>query len=323
MIGLSHTLIAATIVLASLQCTATTAFSFHAVNSLNGHIANELRTISGATTFLHDTRPLDRSVRSGKTTLFAKKKGTKRRRRKDGGNAKKQPTATGAPIDEPEDTPPIVDPTAELPDFDLVEDIDLVSSSSSSTTEDVGFASPSIDMTDPSAVMQAMKPREGAQKTFGSTKELIRSRDLELEKRLVVDDVTMEVPSLAEYTRRTGRGGGGDGDGDGAGGGGKMGKKATRAAARRNAAIEAEGAGVEDVNPAVALLNRLPKLPRLPFTGEVRDEKGVINPIKLIENAAWAGIYTLVIWEIYINSPLFTRALPMAPVVFSDPATML
>lgn len=31
---------------------------------------------------------------------------------------------------------------------------------------------------------------------------------------------------------------------------------------------------------------------------------------------AWAGIYILIGWEFYINSPLFERAAPLAPVVF-------
>ncbi|GMI36187.1 hypothetical protein TrCOL_g6975 [Triparma columacea] len=38
--------------------------------------------------------------------------------------------------------------------------------------------------------------------------------------------------------------------------------------------------------------------------------------IKVVEKATWAGIAGLVIWEAYINSPLFERAAPMAPVVY-------
>lgn len=36
-----------------------------------------------------------------------------------------------------------------------------------------------------------------------------------------------------------------------------------------------------------------------------------VNPTK-----AWLGIYLLIGWEVYINSPLFDRAAPLAPLVF-------
>ena len=45
-------------------------------------------------------------------------------------------------------------------------------------------------------------------------------------------------------------------------------------------------------------------------------EKEPFNALKLIENATWFGIGTLVLWEVYINSPFFERAAPMAPVVY-------
>jgi len=38
--------------------------------------------------------------------------------------------------------------------------------------------------------------------------------------------------------------------------------------------------------------------------------------VKVIENATWFGIACLVLWEVYINSPFFERAAPMAPVVY-------
>lgn len=296
-----HILLVATLALP--KCT--TAFFPSVVHPQNPF--GELRTSSSHDAFpsLTSTRmPAHRVIRS-ETELLAKKGSSKRRRRKDGGSTKKKTTRDltgeksvnrGTPIGE--------DDGIELPDFDLVEDIDLLAASSG--LENI----PSVDMNDPEAIMEAMKPKGGIMPS-SSTKDLLRSRNLELEKKFVVDDVTMEVPNLADYTRKSATGG--------AGGEGKVGKKAARAAARRDAAIEAEDAENSGV---VALLSKLPKLPQLPFTGSVRDDKGDLNPIKVIEYAAWAGIYTLVIWEIYINSPLFTRAAPMAPVVFSDPATM-
>ena len=41
-----------------------------------------------------------------------------------------------------------------------------------------------------------------------------------------------------------------------------------------------------------------------------------LNIVKVTENGAWVGIGFLVVWEIYINSPLFDRAAPLIPVVY-------
>jgi hypothetical protein len=43
-----------------------------------------------------------------------------------------------------------------------------------------------------------------------------------------------------------------------------------------------------------------------------------LNILKLLENGAWVGIGLLVLWELYINSPFFDRALPLIPVVYDD-----
>lgn len=74
-----------------------------------------------------------------------------------------------------------------------------------------------------------------------------------------------------------------------------MGKKAARDAQRRAAAIQRE-AEIE--------------AEKSPFEG--------INILKLLENGAWVGIGLLVLWEFYINSPFFDRALPLIPVVYDD-----
>lgn len=88
-------------------------------------------------------------------------------------------------------------------------------------------------------------------------------------------------------------------------------------------------------------------LENIPF---VKDEKGEVNSIKvrkisedaifggylrivafsklerlsnsllvlkqILEAGAWGGIFLLIAWEVYLNSPLFDRAAPMAPVVY-------
>jgi hypothetical protein len=54
-------------------------------------------------------------------------------------------------------------------------------------------------------------------------------------------------------------------------------------------------------------------LSKIPF---VTDDDGKILPSKVLEAGAWLGIFLLVAWELYLNSPLFDRAAPMAPVVY-------
>ncbi len=74
-----------------------------------------------------------------------------------------------------------------------------------------------------------------------------------------------------------------------------MGKKAARDAQRRAAAIQREAEMEAEKSP---------------FEG--------VNILKLLENGAWVGIGLLVLWEFYINSPFFDRALPLIPVVYDD-----
>lgn len=52
---------------------------------------------------------------------------------------------------------------------------------------------------------------------------------------------------------------------------------------------------------------------KLPF---ITNERGKIEPLKLLEAATWTCIIALVLWEVYINSPLFSRAAPIIPVVY-------
>ena len=74
-----------------------------------------------------------------------------------------------------------------------------------------------------------------------------------------------------------------------------MGKKAAKAAQRKALAIQREA--------------------------ELEAEKSPfddLNILKLLENGAWVGIGLLVLWEFYINSPFFDRAMPLIPVVYDD-----
>eukprot|EP00584_Thalassiosira_punctigera_P009026 CAMPEP_0172529792 /NCGR_PEP_ID=MMETSP1067-20121228/3779_1 /TAXON_ID=265564 ORGANISM="Thalassiosira punctigera, Strain Tpunct2005C2" /NCGR_SAMPLE_ID=MMETSP1067 /ASSEMBLY_ACC=CAM_ASM_000444 /LENGTH=298 /DNA_ID=CAMNT_0013313915 /DNA_START=136 /DNA_END=1032 /DNA_ORIENTATION=+ len=74
-----------------------------------------------------------------------------------------------------------------------------------------------------------------------------------------------------------------------------LGKKAARNAERKAAAMQREAEMEEEKNPFEDL-----------------------NILKLLENGAWVGIGLLVVWEIYINSPLFDRAAPLIPVVYDE-----
>lgn len=72
-----------------------------------------------------------------------------------------------------------------------------------------------------------------------------------------------------------------------------MGKKAARNMQRKAEALQREQELEEEKNP---------------FEG--------VNALKFLENGAWVGIGLLVLWEVYINSPLFDRASPIIPVVY-------
>lgn len=78
-----------------------------------------------------------------------------------------------------------------------------------------------------------------------------------------------------------------------------MGKKAARNAERKAVALQREAEIEAEDN-------------KFSFEG--------LNVLKLLENGAWVGIGSLVLWEFYINSPLFDRALPISPVVFDGAA---
>mmetsp|Transcript_3174 Transcript_3174/g.8589 ORF Transcript_3174/g.8589 Transcript_3174/m.8589 type:complete len:284 (+) Transcript_3174:95-946(+) len=83
-----------------------------------------------------------------------------------------------------------------------------------------------------------------------------------------------------------------------------VGKKKQRQAERIARAVAAK----EAEEPEESFMSR--------FFPQLLDEEGKVSGVKLLENGAWAGIYLLIAWEAYINSPFFERAAPLAPVVF-------
>lgn len=82
-------------------------------------------------------------------------------------------------------------------------------------------------------------------------------------------------------------------------------KKERQLEARRLAAIAAEKEKEDEERRAF-----------LKFLPGLRDESGKISPVKILETGTWTCIVALITWEVYINSPFFERAAPMAPVVY-------
>jgi hypothetical protein len=123
----------------------------------------------------------------------------------------------------------------------------------------------------------------------GSIRDLLLDRSLEAKFEFDEEETDDSLPDLIALSQARG---------DDLGG-----KKTGRKADRRAAAIAAKQAEPE------------PLFANLPF---VSDDKGKVRPVKVLEAGAWAGIILLFTWEIYLNSPFFDRAAPMAPVVFES-----
>ena len=132
-----------------------------------------------------------------------------------------------------------------------------------------------------------------------------------MEKSFKFDDANVkeDLPSLGQLAGKKGRGGSSTSSSTEPSSPGsfvveqKVGSKRARAEARRAAAIEAERAAEEEKS----FLQNVPQF---------LDEKGEVSAIKILESGTWVGIGILVLWEVYINSPFFERAAPMAPVVY-------
>ena len=222
------------------------------------------------------------------TSLLSAKR--KKRRRKDASNDVSSPSPPLSPATSPSSatSPSVGNDEDALPDFDLIEDIDLPSSSSSSTTTTTTEKtvagtgmSPSpamkknqIDENDP-AIIAAMKATKGMESLGAkSTKDLLRNRNRELEQNFVVNEIVEDVPSFAEYNAKKG-------DSSSSGGGSAstsgMGRKAMRREQRRAAALEAEGNAVQEEEGAFGQV-----LSKLPFIGNngnesEKEEKSIIK----------------------------------------------
>lgn len=179
---------------------------------------------------------------------------------------------------------------------------DTPATPTSSSIPDSGDDLPDFDLGDESDGMDSAAPKKprkpvdpdeitdvmmGTQKPLGSIKDLISDRSLE--KSFQFDEPDDPLPDLGELKTPQ-----------------PVGKKKARQEARRLAAIaeeEQEGSIVDSVSDALG---------SLPFLKSDRES----SELKLVENATWLGIFLLVAWELYINSPFFERAAPIAPIVY-------
>jgi uncharacterized protein YoxC len=170
-------------------------------------------------------QPLSPSI---STSLFAEKK--KRRRR--------------TPTSSTSNPSPQIDDEEEdvLPDFDLIADIDLKEQAASAAK----LAGGNLDLDDPDivAAMRASKG-VGVMGGSGSTKDLLRSRNRELEDKLVVNRIVEDLPSLAQYTQEKSQNVSG-------------GSKAAKRMARRAAALEKENVAEEEESFISTLLSKVP-----------------------------------------------------------------
>lgn len=184
--------------------------------------------------------------------------------------------------------------SSDLPDFDLDEDGVTDDSADSKSS-----SAPSAKAGDISANMMGSSKRRNS-----SLRDLLSDRGLESKMEFDVTAESAAMPDLADLARASSSQAADDMDIDDSSLSG--GKKRARQEARR-AAAQALEPEVEEPSILQPLIDKLPN---------IRDEKGKVSAIKLLEAGAWAGIYLLVAWEIFINSPFFDRAGPMAPVVY-------
>jgi len=127
-----------------------------------------------------------------------------------------------------------------------------------------------------------------SEQTVRSIDDLIADRELEALFEFDESEADPSIPDLVTIIR-----------------GQPVESSGARKRARREAAIARDAAAASEDGQNI--------LKNIPF---LLGEDGEVKPNKILEAGAWAGIGLLVLWEIYINSPFFERAAPMAPVVY-------
>jgi hypothetical protein len=189
--------------------------------------------------------------------------------------------------------------SGDLPDFDLDED-----GNTEETNTKTKVASGGSETGNISANMMG-----SSNKPASSLRDLLNDRGLESKMQFEMTAEAESMPDLADLYKGSYTQAADVGDSDDSSGSG--GKKRARQEARRAAAQAVEEK--EEFDDAMWPVYLLEKLP---FNMNLRNEKGEPSAIKLLEAATWAGIYSLVAWEVYINSPFFHRSAPLIPVVY-------
>lgn len=195
--------------------------------------------------------------------------------------------------------------TDELPDFDLP-DFDLNEESSETTSVDKQSMTMNELPTDAELSLgsvSSMSSMQASPVQGTSIKGLLRTRDRSVESTFEFDDVANPLPRPTSKTTTSNPLSSASDDfviPEG------MSKKRAKSEARKAAAIEAAKLQEEEESSPFSFINSIP------FLKDVQDT----SPVKLLEYGAWTGIFLLVAWEVFINSPFFERAAPMAPVVY-------
>lgn len=172
-----------------------------------------------------------------------------------------------------------MDDMNDLPDFDLGE-------GGQDSEKTPTSKKPKRKTTNPDEITLNMMASSSNQPAR-SIEDLLRDRSLE--RKFEFDEPGDEsLPDLADLAR--------PGQGQGV----------SRKEQRRQAAVARDASQPEEKEPL-----------QLPF--EMTNAKGEIQFNKVLEAGAWLGIFLLVGWEVYINSPFFDRAAPMAPIVYDTP----
>eukprot|EP00980_Cylindrotheca_fusiformis_P005248 scaffold1120_cov127-Cylindrotheca_fusiformis.AAC.10 len=166
-----------------------------------------------------------------------------------------------------------------LPDFEID---DMETESESESSKKTAKANVNFNEITDAMMGSTSKPTR-------SIEDLINDRSLESKFEFDGEDEDVSIPDFTTIAKASGASGEPEG-----------GKKKARQASRRAAAIQAREEAAE---------NKID----IPF---LQDEQGNISPIKVLETGAWVGIFLLVGWEFYLNSPFFERSAPMAPVIF-------
>jgi hypothetical protein len=246
--------------------------------SFTGTLISQAFVVSPLPTSGNQMSTKHASTNSRTTELLAQKK---RRRRKDSSEA----SGAGSSSSSSGSLPGLdLNDDDSLPDFDLGDDESVAELKSSKKP-----AKAEINFNEISDAMMG-----DTSKATGSLEDLIRDRSLESKFEFEGEEEDISIPDFTTFVKASG-----------ATGELEVGKKKARQTDRRAAAIQAKEAAQEKLG----FLD-------YPFFEVLRDEKGKISPIKILEQGAWLGIYLLIGWEIFLNTPLFERLAPMIPVIF-------